>query len=56
MTGGYTRQQQSETVRTRERPVLPTGALRRTGRARRAADAACRAQRGGRQPAVPGRY
>ena len=32
MTGGYTRQQQSETVRTRERPVLPTGALRRTGR------------------------
>src|SRR5580693_3955544 len=32
MTGGYTRQQQSETVGTRERPVLPTGALRRTGR------------------------
>ena len=32
MTGGYTCQQQSETVRTRERPVLPTGALRRTGR------------------------
>src|SRR6202012_5725461 len=32
MTGGYTRQQQSETVRTRERPVLPPGALRRPGR------------------------
>ena len=32
MTHGYTRQQQSETVGTRERPVLPTGPLRRTGR------------------------
>jgi predicted unusual protein kinase regulating ubiquinone biosynthesis (AarF/ABC1/UbiB family) len=32
MTDGYTRQQQLEAVGTRERPVLPTGALRRTGR------------------------
>src|SRR3984957_18700937 len=32
MTHGYTRQKQSETVGTRERPVLPTGPLRRTGR------------------------
>src|SRR5512140_2383044 len=32
MTDGYTRQQQSEAVGTRERAVLPTGALRRTGR------------------------
>ena len=32
MTDGYTRQQQSEAVGTRERPVLPTGALRRTSR------------------------
>ena len=29
MTDGYARQQQSEAVGTRERPVLPTGALRR---------------------------
>ena len=32
MTDGYTRQQQSEAVGTRERAVLPTGALRRTSR------------------------
>jgi len=32
MTDGHTRWQQPEAVGTRERPVLPTGALRRTGR------------------------
>jgi predicted unusual protein kinase regulating ubiquinone biosynthesis (AarF/ABC1/UbiB family) len=32
MTDGYTRQQQPYAGGTRERPVLPTGALRRTGR------------------------
>ena len=32
MTDGCTRRQQSEAVGSRERPVLPTGALRRGGR------------------------
>ena len=32
MADGYTRPQQPDTVRTRERPVLPTGTFRRAGR------------------------
>ena len=56
MTEGHPRKQQSETAGTWERSVLPTGALRRSGRLallplRHAARTAAAAT-----PAVPGRH